>query len=75
MLVAENIDKFSYLDHLEEKILVNSLQMKFRSGKFHNSKEKTLVINHQFAQFISFLLQMLSAIWMVYVFTRTYFNT
>ena len=73
--MAENIDKFSYLDYLEEKILVNSLQMKFKSGKFHNSKEKTLVINHQFAQFISFLLQMLSAIWMVYVFTWTHFNT
>ena len=30
-----NIGKFTYLDYLEEKTLANSLQMKYKYGKFH----------------------------------------
>ena len=35
MLAGENIGEFMYLDNLEEKTSVNSLQMKYRYGKFH----------------------------------------
>ena len=50
MLVGENFGKFSYLDYLGEKTLVNSLfQINTEIKGSIKLREKTLAIGHQFA--------------------------
>ena len=52
MLTGQNFGKFSYLDYLGEKTLVNSLfQINTETKGSVKLREKTLAIGHQFIKF------------------------